>query len=92
MQNSALAKLLGALTVLILVLAIVLHFLNPALPENLSAPVSIAQTDHFNPTQFAFLSHQMRAPETPPELDAAGQPKIPREKVEEWLRNTTAPQ
>jgi hypothetical protein len=85
MQNSTLAKLLGALTVLIVVLAGVLHFLSPAPPESPSAPVSITPTNHFNPPQFAFHSHQTPAPEEPPELDAAGQPKIPREKVEEWL-------
>lgn len=85
MQNSTLAKWLGALTVLIVVLAIVLHFQNPAPPDNASAPVSIAPANHFNPPQFAFHPHPAPAPEAPPELDAAGQPKIPREKVEEWV-------
>jgi hypothetical protein len=85
MQNSTLAKWLGALTVLIVVLSIVLHFQNPTPPENASAPVSFAPTNNFNPPQFAFHPHPTPAPETPPELDAAGQPKIPREKVEEWL-------
>jgi len=85
MQNSTLAKWFGALTVLIVVLSIVLHFQNPALPENASAPVSFAPTNHFNPPQFAFHPHPAPAPEAPPELDAAGQPKIPREKVEDWL-------
>jgi hypothetical protein len=85
MQNSTLAKLLGALTVLIVVLAGVLHFLSPAPPESPSAPVSIMPTNHFNPSQFAFHPHKAPVPEEPPELDAAGQSKIPREKVEEWL-------
>jgi hypothetical protein len=85
MQNSTLAKWFGALTVLIVVLSIVLHFQNPAPPDNASAPVSIALTNHFNPPQFVFHPHPAPAPEAPPELDAAGQPKIPREKVEEWL-------
>lgn len=85
MQNSAPAKLLAALTVLIVVLGIVLHFLNPAPPDNSSVPASITLTNHFNPPQFAFHPHPTPAPEEPPELDAAGQPKIPREKVEEWL-------
>ena len=72
MQNSGLAKLLAALTVLIVVLGIVLHFLNPAPPDNSSAPVSIVPTNHFNPPQFAFHPHPTPAQKEQPELDAAG--------------------
>jgi hypothetical protein len=84
MQNSALAKLLAALMVLIVVLGIALHFLNPSPPNDSSAPISLAPANHFNPPQFAVHPYRP-APEQPPELDAAGLPKIPREKVEEWL-------
>jgi hypothetical protein len=84
MPNSALAKLLAALMVLIVVLGIALHFLNPSSPNNSSVPVSLAPANHFNPPQFAVHSYRP-APAQPPELAATGQPKIPREKVEEWL-------
>jgi hypothetical protein len=84
MPNSALAKLLAALMVLIVVLGIALHFLNPGSPNNSSVPVSLAPANHFNPPQFAVHSYRP-APAQPPELAATGQPKIPREKVEEWL-------
>jgi hypothetical protein len=84
MQNSALAKLFAALMVLIVMLGIALHFLNSNPPNNSSVPVSLAPVNHFNPPQF--IVHPYRpAPAQPLELDAAGQPKIPREKVEEWL-------
>jgi hypothetical protein len=84
MQNSALAKLLAALMVLIVVLGIALHFLNPSPPHNSSAHISLAPANHFNPPQFVIHPYRP-APAQPPELDAAGLPKIPREKVEEWL-------
>jgi hypothetical protein len=51
MQNSTLAKSLAALTVLIFLPEIALHYLNPALTGNSSAPVSIAPMNHLNPPQ-----------------------------------------
>jgi hypothetical protein len=83
MQNPG--KLLAALTILIVILLIVLHFLNPSLPENSSAPISIAPANHSASPQFVFHPQKAPAPEEQPELDNAGQSKIPREKVEEWL-------
>ena len=88
MQNSALAKLLAALTVLIVVLGIALHFLNPSPPDNFSASISIAPTNHSASPQFVFHPHKAPVTEEQPEhpeADNAGQSKIPREKVEEWL-------
>lgn len=82
MQNPG--KLLAALTILIVIMIIALHFLNPSPPDNSPAPISIAPTNHFNPPQFVFHPQKI-APKEEPQLDNAGQPKIPREKVEEWL-------
>jgi hypothetical protein len=84
MQNSG--KLLAALTILIVILLIALHFLNPSPPANSSAPISIAPTNHFNPPQLAFHPRKT-APEEQPELDAAGEPKISREQIENCLQN-----
>jgi hypothetical protein len=85
MQSPTLGKLLAALTVLIVVLGIALHFLSPSPPVNSPAPIAIAPTNHFNPPQFVFHPHKTPTPEEQPELDKTGQPKIPREKVEVWL-------
>lgn len=82
MQNPG--KLFAALTILIVILLVVLHFLNPSPPDNSPAPISIATTNRFNPPQFIFHPQKI-APKEQPETDTAGQPKIPREKVEEWL-------
>jgi hypothetical protein len=82
MQNPG--KLLAALTILIVILLIALHFLNPSPPENSPVPISIAPTNRFNPPQFVFHPQKI-VPKEQPELDAAGQPKISQEKVEEWL-------
>src|ERR1700722_15432195 len=84
MQNSTLGKLLAALTVLVVLLAIALHFLNPAPPKNSPAPISITPTSHFNPPPLVFHPQKI-APKEQPKLDPAGQPKIPRKKVEAWL-------
>src|SRR5271170_4253983 len=82
MQNPG--KLLAALTILIVILLIALHFLNPSPPVNSPAPISIAPTNHFNPPQFVFHPQKI-APKEELQLDNAEQPKIPRAKVEEWL-------
>ena len=80
MQNSASGKLLAALMFLIVVLAVGLHFLNRN-SLNSPAPVSLP-TNSIAKSTF----HALPVPRPqPPELDLAGQPKIPREKVEEWL-------
>jgi hypothetical protein len=86
MQNSAPAKLLAALAILIAVLVIALHFLNRS-PQNSSAPTSLAPTNHFNPPQFVFHPRKEIAPKEQPELDAAGEPKISREQIENCLQN-----
>ncbi len=85
MQNSALAKLLAALMVLIVVLGITLHFFGSGPPDNSPVPVSLKPADHFNPPQFVVHPYRPPPAAEPPELDAVGQPKIPREQVEEWL-------
>ena len=85
MQNSTLGKLLAVLMFLIVGLGIALHFFNPNPPDNSSALVSHAPTNHFEPPHFVVHPYRPTAPAEPPELDNAGQPKIPREKVEEWL-------
>ena len=78
MQNPG--KLLAALIFLIVVLAVALHFLNRN-SLNSPAPVSLP-TNSIAKSTF----HALPVPRPqPPELDDAGQPKIPREKVEEWL-------
>jgi hypothetical protein len=84
MQNPG--KLLAALAILIVILLIALHFLNPGPPENPSAPISIATTNHFKPPQFVFHPQKI-APKEQPELDAAGEPKISREQIENCLKN-----
>jgi hypothetical protein len=85
MQNSALGKLLAVLMFLIVLLGIALHFLNPGPPDNSSTLVSHAPANHFEPPHFIVHPYRPPAPAEPPESDNAGQPKIPREKVEEWL-------
>ena len=85
MQNSTLSKLLAVLVLLIVGLGIALHFLNPNPADNFSALVSDTPTNHFGPQHFVVHPYRPPASAEPPELDNAGQPKIPREKVEEWL-------
>jgi hypothetical protein len=85
MQNSALGKLLAVLMFLIVLLGIALHFLSPGPPDNSSALVSHTPMNHFEPPHFVVHPYRPPASAEPPELDNAGQPKIPREKVEEWL-------
>src|SRR5271170_628063 len=82
MQNPG--KWLAALTILIVIMLIALHFLNPSPPDNSSVPISVTPPNHFNPPQFVFHPQKI-APKEQPETDATGQPKIPRDKVEEWL-------
>jgi hypothetical protein len=89
MQNSALGKLLAVLMFLIVVLGIALHFLNSGPPDNSSALVSHTPTNHFEPPHFVVHPYRPPTPAEPPDLDNAGQPKIPREKVEEWLAKHT---
>jgi hypothetical protein len=62
-----------------------LAFPDPGRKENTSAPISLAPAYHFKPPQLVFHAPVIPAPSTQPELDAAGQPIIPRKKVEEWL-------
>ncbi|MGH7951521.1 MAG: hypothetical protein ACREFE_06340 [Limisphaerales bacterium] len=82
MQNSALVKLLAALTILIVVLVVALYFLNRTAPN--SSVQVLQMTNSFAQQTFHFHAPPVPRPQ-PPELDAAGQPKIPREKVEAWL-------
>ena len=83
MQNSASGKLLAALMVLIAVLAIALHFLNRTGPDS-SAPV-LEPADSIAKDTFHFRAPPVPRPHPQPDVDVAGLPKIPREKVEEWL-------
>jgi hypothetical protein len=85
MQNSTLGKLLAVLMFLIVGLGIVLHFFNPNPPDNSSTLVSYMPTNHFEPPHFVVHPYCPPAAPEPLELDNAGQPKIPREKVESWL-------
>ncbi|HEY3932949.1 MAG TPA: hypothetical protein VGM58_11355 [Verrucomicrobiae bacterium] len=80
MQNPG--KLLAALIFLIVVLAVALHFLNRT-ALNSSASV-LPPTNSIAQQTFHFHAPSVPRPQ-PPELDLAGQPKIPRDKVEEWL-------
>jgi hypothetical protein len=75
-------KLIAALTVLIVALAVALHFLNHG-ALNSSVLIS-SPTNSIAGNTFHFHAPPVPRPQ-PPELDAAGQPRIPREKVEEWL-------
>src|ERR1700733_4143197 len=80
MQISAPGKLLAALTILIVVLAITFQFFKRSSRDS-SMAVSLPtnsitkNTYHFQPIPVP----------RPQELDAVGNPKIPREKVEAWL-------
>jgi len=67
-------------------MSIALHFLNPRPPDNSSLPVSVAPLNHFNPPPFVFHPQKI-APKEEPELDAAGEPKISRERIENCLQN-----
>jgi hypothetical protein len=75
-------KLLAALIFLIVVLAVALHFLNRTTPN--SSTSVLPPTNSIAQQTFHFHAPPVPRPQ-PPELDLAGQPKIPREKVEEWL-------
>jgi hypothetical protein len=79
MQNPG--KLLAALTILIVILLIVLHFMNRNSP-NSSAPV-LPPTNSIVKNTF-FHAPPVPRPQ-PTELDDTGQANISREKVEEWL-------
>jgi hypothetical protein len=79
MQN-AFSKLLAALLILIVALTIVLHFLNHHAPVASASDLQLTNSIAKN----TFHAPPVPRPQ-PPEFDLAGQPKIPRTKVEEWL-------
>jgi hypothetical protein len=85
MQSSTFGKLFAALAALVIALIITLHFLEGKTP-NSSTPNLAAQKLDSSSSQNSYHFQPIPVPRPqPPDLDAAGNPKIPREKVEAWL-------
>jgi hypothetical protein len=85
MQNSTFGKWFAALAALVVALVITLHFLEGNAPDS-SVPNLAAQKPDSSSSQNSSHFQPIPVPRPqPPELDAAGNPKIPREKVEDWL-------
>ncbi|HXR04081.1 MAG TPA: hypothetical protein VN836_05170 [Verrucomicrobiae bacterium] len=85
MQNRWLGKSLLTLALLILFAGALWHFLNPGAQKPAEAPPPMARSDfkyHYTPP---IISDSGNGTESEPARDLAGQPKIPREKVEAWL-------
>src|ERR1035437_4312192 len=85
MQSSPFKKLLLGLLLLAMGAALLLHFINSELKPQEKAPPKISKSGfeyHYTPPA---LPVSINKPEAEPESDAAGQPKLPREKVEAWL-------
>jgi hypothetical protein len=83
MQNRRLGRLLATLALLAVMAGALWHFLSPGTRHPVEAPPRISKSDfkyHYSPP---VISSSVK--ETDPERDLAGQPKIPRGKVEEWL-------
>src|ERR1035437_2618389 len=85
MQSSPFKKLLLGLLLLAMGAALLLHFINSELKPQEKAPPKISKSGfeyHYTPPALPVTNNK---PEAEPESDAAGQPKLPREKVEAWL-------
>ena len=85
MQNRWLGRLLITLALLAVVVGALWHFLNPRTRKPAGVPVPVARSDfkyHYAPPVISSSSNEV---ETEPERDALVRPKIPREKVEDWL-------
>lgn len=85
MQNTWTGKMLISLALLVLIAGAVWHFLNPQMRKPAEAQFPTAKSDfkyHYTPPVISSSSSEAEAK---PERDLAGQPKIPREKVEAWL-------
>jgi hypothetical protein len=85
MQSSPFRKLLLGLLLLAMGAALLLHFINSELKPQEKAPPKISKSGfayHYTPPALPVSANK---PEAEPESDAAGQPKLPREKVEAWL-------
>ncbi|HZL77623.1 MAG TPA: hypothetical protein VFC17_02135, partial [Candidatus Limnocylindrales bacterium] len=85
MQSSPFKKLLLGLLLLAMGAALLLHFINSKLKPQEKAPPKISKSGfeyHYTPPALPVSNNK---PEAEPESDAAGQPKLPREKVEAWL-------
>src|ERR1035437_3946730 len=85
MQSSPFKKLLLGLLLLAMGAALLLHFINSELKPQEKAPSKISKSGfeyHYTPPALPVSNNK---PEAEPESDAAGQPKLPREKVEAWL-------
>jgi len=85
MQSSPFKKLLLGLLLLAMGAALLLHFINSELKPQEKAPPKISKSGfeyHYTPPALPVSNNK---PEAEPESDAAGQPKLPREKVEAWL-------
>jgi hypothetical protein len=85
MQTRWLGKSLFTLALLILFAGALWHFLNPETRKPAGTQPPMARSDfkyHYPPP---VISDSGNETESAPERDLAGQPKIPREKVEAWL-------
>jgi hypothetical protein len=85
MQSSPFKKLLLGLLLLAMGAALLLHFINSELKPQEKAPPKISKSGseyRYTPPALPVSNNK---PEAEPESDAAGQPKLPREKVEAWL-------
>jgi hypothetical protein len=85
MQNRWLGRLLVTLALLTVIAGALWQFLDAKTRKPAEAQSQIAKSDfryHYTPP---VISSSAKEVETEPERDAAGLPKIPREKVESWL-------
>ena len=87
MQSSPFNRLLLALVVLVVAAgaSLLLHFINSEVQKPDETPPQFSKSDfkyHYTPPVFSSSANKAEAE---PERDLAGQPKIPREKVEKWL-------
>ncbi|MGA3285238.1 MAG: hypothetical protein ABSD57_12385 [Verrucomicrobiota bacterium] len=94
MQNRWLGRLLATLALLTVIAGALWHFLNPGTRKPAGTQPPMARSDfkyHYSPP---VISSSVKEAEAEPERDLAGQPKILRAKVEEWLikhhRNATS--
>ena len=84
MQNRWLGRLFATLALLAVVVGALWHFSNAETRKPAEAQHPIAKSDfkyHYSPP---VISSSVKETEAETERDMAGQPKIPREKVEEW--------
>lgn len=77
--------MLATLALLAVVAGALWHFLNAESRKPAAAQPPMARSDFKYHYSLPVISSSAKEAETEPERDAAGPPKIPREKVEAWL-------